>query len=62
MEVCHRLGRPPKQAAPHQPRDGVDAPDDQSLEVSERAHRPGPRPIICKFASRRIKARVMAER
>ena len=62
IEVCHRLGRPPNQAASHQPHDGVNARDDQSLEVSERAHRPGPRPIICKFASRRIKARVMAER
>ena len=63
IEVCHRFGRPPNQTASHQPRDSVDARDDQSLEeVSERAHRPGPRPIICEFASRRIKARVMAER
>ena len=35
IEVCHRLGRPPNQAASHQPRDGVDARDDQSLD-SER--------------------------
>ena len=61
-EVCHRLGRPPNEAASHQPRDGVDARDDQSLEVSESGHRPGPRPNICKFASWRTKARVMVER
>ena len=47
LEVTHRVGRPP--AAPNPNNDSAESP-------------PKPRPIIVKFASRRVKGRVMEER
>ena len=47
LEVTHRVGRPP----------AVPNPNDDSAESP-----PKPRPILVKFASRRVKGRVMDER
>ena len=47
LEVAHRVGRPP--AARNSSNDSAETP-------------PKPRPIIVKFASRRVKSRVMEER
>ena len=47
LEVTHRVGRPP--AVPNPNNDSTESP-------------PKPRPILVKFASRRVKGRVMDER